>query len=148
MIVAEEVVEDEAVRVAAAAAALIVTLVLVPPAVTRPWQERDERPLDLLGEWPKEKEEETLQMMERRSKDARTTTVSGSSSFVVSYDHHSHFSPSERTTEKGFCILGENCPYDHGLDPLVIGGPYVHPQAGMPPIGVPTLPSQPPPGEK
>ena len=43
---------------------------------------------------------------------------------------------------KGFCILGESCPYDHGLDPLVIGGnipTYGHPPSAIPGIGVPTL---------
>ncbi len=52
-------------------------------------------------------------------------------------------------TEKGFCILGESCPYDHGLDPVVIGGsglsPYGHPPPGMAGIAVPTLPPPPPP---
>ena len=23
--------------------------------------------------------------------------------------------------EKGVCMLGDNCPFDHGLDPLVVG---------------------------
>ena len=48
--------------------------------------------------------------------------------------------------EKGFCILGENCRYDHGTDPLVIGGdlnPYNPPvprPLGMPPAGMPIPP--------
>ena len=47
--------------------------------------------------------------------------------------------------EKGFCILGESCPYDHGLDPLVIGrGLPTYPPTGIPGMGVPTLPPPPP----
>lgn len=36
--------------------------------------------------------------------------------------------------EKGFCLLGENCPYDHGSDPLVIEGGGFPP----PPLNVPS----------
>ena len=36
--------------------------------------------------------------------------------------------------EKGFCLLGENCPYDHGLDPLVVEGGGFPP----PPLNVPS----------
>jgi len=45
--------------------------------------------------------------------------------------------------EKGFCILGESCPYDHGLDPVVIGSAYPHSTPGINTIGVPTLPPAP-----
>lgn len=50
--------------------------------------------------------------------------------------------------ERGFCILGESCPYDHGVDPLVIGGglnPY--PLGLPPPPGLPLPPLGKPPGE-
>ena len=43
-------------------------------------------------------------------------------------------------SEKGFCILGESCPYDHGRDPVVIGGgihPYTPPPPLPPPLGMP-----------
>ena len=39
--------------------------------------------------------------------------------------------------EKGFCILGESCPYDHGVDPLVIGGNEINPFPPPPPLGLP-----------
>ena len=44
------------------------------------------------------------------------------------------------------CILGQSCPYDHGVDPLVIGGneisPFPPPPHGMP---LPTMPHGMPP---
>ena len=51
-------------------------------------------------------------------------------------------------SERGFCILGESCPYDHGVDPLVIGGglnPY--PLGLPPPPRLPLPPLGKPPGE-
>ena len=50
--------------------------------------------------------------------------------------------------ERGFCILGESCPYDHGVDPLVVGGglnPY--PLGLPPPPGLPLPPLGKPPSE-
>ena len=38
-------------------------------------------------------------------------------------------------TEKGFCMRGDMCPYDHGLDPVVVddvslGGVLAFPRGG------------------
>ena len=40
--------------------------------------------------------------------------------------------------ERGMCLLGEQCPYDHGIDPLVITGP-------IPPYPPPPFPMSIPP---
>ena len=45
--------------------------------------------------------------------------------------------------ERGFCILGESCPYDHGVDPLVIGGGLNPYPLGLPPPPPPGLPLPP-----
>ena len=49
------------------------------------------------------------------------------------------------STEKGVCILGESCPYDHGADPLVIGGnemtQFPGPPGILPPHGMPLPPN-------
>ncbi len=49
------------------------------------------------------------------------------------------------STEKGVCILGESCPYDHGVDPLVIGGnempQFPGPPGILPPHGMPLPPN-------
>ena len=59
---------------------------------------------------------------------------------VELYAHNIFFSP-----EKGMCILGESCPYDHGVDPLVIGGneltPFPTPPLVLPPHGLPLPPN-------
>lgn len=90
-----------------------------------------------------------MELMERKDRDARITIVSDVSSAVSIILLCLSSCGDSWLAEKGFCILGESCPYDHGLDPLVIGGalnPYVHPPPGMGgPIGVPTLPPPPPP---
>eukprot|EP00731_Ephydatia_muelleri_P031207 Em0022g721a len=39
--------------------------------------------------------------------------------------------------EKGFCIFGENCPFDHGKDPLVINPSFPPPPL---PLGLPPMP--------
>jgi len=45
--------------------------------------------------------------------------------------------------EKGFCLLGENCPYDHGLDPLVVeGGGFPPPPLNVPSTFLPPVPPQ------
>ena len=45
--------------------------------------------------------------------------------------------------EKGFCLLGENCPYDHGLDPLVVeGGGFPPPPLNVPSTFFPPVPPQ------
>lgn len=44
-------------------------------------------------------------------------------------------------TEKGFCMLGDQCPFDHGVDPVVIGNNIPHtypPPPSM--VGIPSLP--------
>ncbi|XP_064405280.1 RNA-binding protein 26-like [Halichondria panicea] len=47
--------------------------------------------------------------------------------------------------EKGVCILGESCPYDHGVDHLVIGGnempQFPGPPGILPPHGMPLPPN-------
>ncbi|KAI8638028.1 hypothetical protein BD408DRAFT_423561 [Parasitella parasitica] len=52
--------------------------------------------------------------------------------------------------EKGFCMRGDMCPFDHGVDRIIVdegangpfpGGPF--PSNGMPPMG-PGVPGQPP----
>ena len=40
-------------------------------------------------------------------------------------------------TEKGFCMRGDLCPYDHGLDPVVVddvslGGVLAFPRGKLP----------------
>ena len=59
---------------------------------------------------------------------------------VELHAHKLFFSP-----EKGMCILGESCPYDHGMDPLVIGGneltPFPAPPLVLPPHGLPLPPN-------
>ena len=45
------------------------------------------------------------------------------------------------STEKGFCMLGDQCPFDHGVDPVVIGNNIPHtypPPPSM--VGIPSLP--------
>ena len=45
--------------------------------------------------------------------------------------------------EKGFCLLGENCPYDHGLDPLVVeSGSFPPPPLNVPSTFFPPVPPQ------
>ena len=45
--------------------------------------------------------------------------------------------------EKGFCLLGENCPYDHGADPLVVeGGGFPPPPLNLPSTFLPPMPPQ------
>lgn len=45
--------------------------------------------------------------------------------------------------EKGFCLLGENCPYDHGSDPLVVeGGGFPPPPLNVPSTFLPPVPPQ------
>ena len=45
--------------------------------------------------------------------------------------------------EKGFCLLGENCPYDHGLDPLVVeAGGFPPPPLNVPSTFLPPVPPQ------
>ena len=66
--------------------------------------------------------------------------------------------------EKGFCMRGDLCPYDHGADPVVledvelssmlsynrppppVGAPITGPPAGPPPVGPPPHLRGPPPG--
>ena len=44
-------------------------------------------------------------------------------------------------SEKGMCLLGEQCPYDHGIDPVVITGPIPPPYAPPPfPMNIPPPP--------
>lgn len=41
-------------------------------------------------------------------------------------------------TEKGMCLLGEQCPFDHGVDPVVITGPIPPPYPPPHfPLGIP-----------
>ena len=43
-------------------------------------------------------------------------------------------------SEKGFCMLGDQCPFDHGVDPVVIGNNIPHtypPPPSM--VGIPSL---------
>lgn len=55
-------------------------------------------------------------------------------------------------TEKGFCVLGDLCPFDHGSDPLIVDDvtlpkmiPFPPPPV-MPPGGLPMPPiTEPPP---
>lgn len=51
--------------------------------------------------------------------------------------YHYNNTHASSTLEKGFCIRGELCPYDHGNDPVVIQD---MPMQGM----IPGFPSQPP----
>ena len=57
--------------------------------------------------------------------------------------------PSLSPSEKGFCMLGDQCPFDHGIDPVVIGNniPHSYPpppsMVAMPSLPL-TKPGQPP----
>ena len=75
-----------------------------------------------------------------RSRDdgARTTMV-GCVVVSAMQAHDCIFSP--LFAEKGFCMLGDQCPFDHGVDPVVIGNNIPH--AYPPPpsmVGIPSLP--------
>ena len=48
--------------------------------------------------------------------------------------------------EKGVCLLGNSCPFDHGKDPVVVDDNAIPNILGIPGIGSPALPLvQPPP---
>lgn len=123
-----------------AAAAVTARAVIQTPAQVEAGPERSEK---LVEAWQWEKGEGSRS---NGGSDAKIMTVSDKMWTCGNLDDMMIFL---LRAERGFCILGESCPYDHGLDPVVIDGninPYARPPPGLPSIGVPTLPPPPPPG--
>lgn len=52
--------------------------------------------------------------------------------FSFHHFHRKSFSYYVFITEKGFCMRGDLCPYDHGLDPVIVEDVSIPPPPYVP----------------